>query len=375
MEESRRRGRRLAVAGAVAVAAAAGAGAWLWLRPKTPPAPPPIGVRAGAAIANGAVAAIAVAEEIREPYRCAGWGEEEAGDDRDAGVPAEPEVVTAYGRQLERAGHTLRVSGGNRELVIGFVADARGASPHTLAHIAAVRAAFEARGVELVISLGGMGRDEAEITSVLDALARDARWPVIAVPGGRESLPAHRAAVDAVADSGRAVVYDGASVRIIEMDGVAIGTIPGIAEPGQLMAGNDGCVHEVESLVVSVNELARLPTPRVLASYAPPRQRGEGGSDVGAGGVHIGEPALALAVAAADPVAVVHGLVDEAAAGDTSGKPRHPRAKPALIGAGAIEGLPLWTDDGRVLGASAVVVDVAKSGLTWRRIALPVAVD
>jgi hypothetical protein len=375
MEKSGRRRRQLALATAAALGIAVLAAGvwWLWLRGSGEPAPRRAGAIAGETIAAGAIGAIAAAEEIREPYHCARW---DVAPEEDTAAAPEPEVLTAFGRRFERSGRALHVGGGDSQLVIGFVADARGADDRTLAHIATVRAAFDKRGVELVISLGGMGRDEKELTAVLDALSRNARWPVLAIPGGRESLPAHRAAVEAVANGGRGVVFDGAAVRLVEMDGASVGTLPGIAEPAQLLAGNDGCVHGVEQLVKFANELSERPAPRVVASYAPPRQGGETGSDLVTGGIHIGEPAVAQAVNAAKPSVVVHGLVDEAADDENaSGKPRRAHTTPLVLGAGAIEGLPLWKPDGRVVGGSAVIVKVVADRVTWRRIGLPVAVD
>jgi len=351
----------------LAVAGASGGAWWLWGRGGADAQPMDVGELAGDTIARGVVEAMTVAEAMHEAYPCARLD--------DAESPAPPTSMTAFGRTFEREGQLLAVSGGDKTLVIGFVADAREPTERTLTNLAGVRAAFEKHKVELVVSLGGMGTSEAQIEASLGALAHNAKWPVVAIPGGRESIPAHTAAIASLSDGGRSVVFDGARVRVIAMDGASIGTLPGIADPSQLIAGNEGCSHGVESLVELATLLGERPAPRVLASYAPPRQSGETASDVAAGHIHIGEDAVARAVAVAKPAVVAHGLVDEAADDPKSGAVQRAAAPPLIVGAGSLDGEPLWLPDGRVLGGSAIVVTVGKNRTTWRRIPVPVGVD
>ena len=342
---------------------ALGAGAW-WLWGGTDKAPPPLGSRAGSLVGKSAVGAANAAKNMRSPYRCARWGEE---DD------VAPNVITAFDRQLERAGATLRITGGDDSLTIGFLGDVRGNSEANLAQLAIVRSEFERLGVELVVSLGGMAKDEAGIRPTLSAIAHNARWPVVAIPGGREDLVDHRAAVASLANEGRSVIYDGAAVRIIQMDGATIGTIPGVSEPGQLLAGNGGCVHGVTSMMEFAEHLVNAPEPRIIASYAPPRQRGSDASDLAAGGIHIGEPAIATMMEAAKPTVVVHALVDEAAT-EVHAQMQRARTTPLIAGTGSAEALPLALPNGRLAGGSALIVRIRGRRVDYQRIGLPVGV-
>jgi hypothetical protein len=176
----------------------------------------------------------------------------------------------------------------------------------------------------------------------------------------------HRAAVAAVAAAGGAAI-DGSVVRLALIDGVAVVTLPGVDSAERLVAGLEGCVHAAAEL----GELAALahtaPGPVVLASYAPPRQRGPVASDLALGGIHVGEAMISALIAAVSPSLVVHAGVDEAAVdGGERGQ------GPLPVAAGALDPLPLWLPDGRVAGGSALVVTVSKAGARWERIRLPV---
>jgi hypothetical protein len=287
-----------------------------------------------------------------------------------AAAPAATAAATPLslaGRVATREGPILRIAGGDGPLVMGVIADLRGGDARSLERVAAARRAFERRAVELVVSLGGLGRTEAEIGAALRAVAERASWPVLAIPGDRESVADHRAAIGATTATGVAAVVDGSEVRLALFDGVAIITLPGVDDPRRLTAGAAGCVHAAPDLDALAALARTAPGPVVLATYAPPRQRGLGASDVVQGGIHIGEPLVAELVAALSPSLVVHAGVDEAvAAGSTRGQ------GPAPVATGALSPLPLWLDDGRVVGGSALVLTISRTRAAWERIILPV---
>ena len=321
----------------------------------------------GRALAAGLAGAIERAGSLGEPFRCAELGAGAAG----------AELGTRAGRSLELEGDLLRLGpaagGRDRTVVVGVVADARGASPATLTQLGRVRAAFERERVELVISLGGMGTSEPELTQVLAALARDAPWVVWAVPGEREAIPAHRAAVAGLFAAGYPV-FDGARVRMLEVDGAVLVSLPGAADPSHLVAGADGCVHRPEDASALALRLASHKGIRVWAGHTPPRQDELTAGDVALGGVHVGERALAAALPAARPHLVLHGMVDEAALGNATGhRYMGGGAGPTILGSGPVEAMPITGPEGAAFAGAALIVRAsAHAGeITWRRVRFP----
>ncbi len=180
--------------------------------------------------AAGAVAlATARMTGWRRPIRCL----------RDAAA-AVPDVVVAGNRTFHRDG--ARLVGGNRDgrVKLGVVADARGADAATLANLAWARKKLAAEKVDAVLVLGGMGGTKDELAQTLGALANDAPWMVVAQAGERESVPALAGAIAGLAAE-QAPIVDGAAARIVVIDGVAIGFLPGLAtDPGGRAHGGRG---------------------------------------------------------------------------------------------------------------------------------------
>jgi hypothetical protein len=214
-----------------------------------------------------------------------------------------------------------------------------------------------------------MGTSQEELTQVLSALARDAPWVVWAIPGDREAVPAHRAAVASLAASGYAV-FDGSRVRMVEVDGTVLAAFPGAEEPGQLLAEAEGCAHRPEDASALAARLARQKGVRVWVGHAPPRQRGTQAGDIAVGGVHVGERALAAALPAARAHLVLHGLVDEAALGEATGRRGLDDGGALVLGSGPVEAMPIMGADGALFGGAALVVWISASegGITWRRV-------
>lgn len=316
--------------------------------------------RTAVALLAGMEAAVERAIDLREPFRCARF---ENGD----ADPPPPRVVKHGGATYEVRGDTLAIEG-DRELVIAVVADARGANPATLEQLGALRRELTEAGVELVLSLGGHGREPSEIARVLSALALDAPWVVVAMPGDREALPAHRAAVDQVSDGVRGVVFDGSQVRFIEHGSAVIATFPGVEHGSQVVAGTEGCVHTAEDAGDLAAALADRDRARIVASFAPPRQRGPGASDLTRDGIHVGEQLLAEAVDTAKPVLVVHGLVEDGARATASGEQRA-GGEPAVVGAGSLEAAPDPLRH-RTVTSAALIARITADRVRWRRLVL-----
>jgi hypothetical protein len=323
-------------------------------------------------MAAALVDAVARAATATGPFRCAEMTE----------APASGPVAEAISR---RSGRGVRLDGGrlllgpagggarDRVLVAGIVADSRGATAATLTQIGRVRAELEREQVEVVVSLGGMGTGEDEIARVLEALSRDAPWVVWVIPGEREDIGAHRAAVARLAAAG-APVFDGGRVRLLEVDGVVLGSLPGGSAAGQLAAGAEGCVHRAEDAMALAARLAAQTGVRVWAGHTPPRQTGGLSSDAVLGGVHVGDPDVTAALPASRARVVVHGLVDEAALDAPTGRRSLAgRGEPAILGSGPVEAMPIQGPEGVTLtgGALIVRVDAAEEELTWRRVQIP----
>ena len=310
----------------------------------------------GDALAAGAAHAITASAGLREPFRCTD------------GPPPTPQAVKLGARTLTVEGDTLTLAPADHVLVLGVVADARGATAETAANLARVRQAFDREKVELVISLGGMGSGEEELAAVYRALGT----PLWAIPGERESIPAHRAALAALAREGRAV-FDGSRVRAVAAGGVLIAGLPGADSAGHLVAGADGCLHRPVDVTAVAARLAGHAGVRVWAGHAAPRQRGPGSADVALGGVHVGNLALAAALPAARAHLVLHGEVDQAGLGPPAGQGRAiENGPPVVLGTGPVEAMPVAGTRGAPIGGAALVIRLAGRGISWKRVRLPV---
>jgi hypothetical protein len=105
------------------------------------------------------------------------------------------------------------------------------------------------------------------------------------------------------------------------------------------MAGSEGCVHTADDVAHLVAALSARAGTRVLLSHTPPRQRGPAHSDIGASGIHVGERALAEAVAAGRIHVLIHGLVSPVApmADWDQGNLPLAESQTAVLAAGAVD--------------------------------------
>jgi hypothetical protein len=365
----------------IALAAAAGgavAGSLLWSRTE----PDRTARDNGRALSSALRAGIAATANVRAPYRCARLYTDELEAD-SAGI-AGAAAATA-GRTARRRGPLLQVAPPDGDtgssLILGVVADAHGA----LDALPAIRRAFAEAGVELVISLGGMGTERDTVARALAALAASddapaspgaAGWLVVAIPGDWEPIPAHRAAVAALADRG---VIDGSDVRLIEIDGVRLATLPGAPHPSRLMAGREGCVFTTEDAAAITSLLTQGPGVRLLLVHAPPRQDLSGltlpepsPTDVGRTAISMGERALADALRTTPVDAVIHGLVASPAV-PSSGIRALVLGAPVILPAGVLDPLyavaeaaPAGTAPAGYRGPTALIADVSKERITWQ---------
>jgi hypothetical protein len=232
-------------------------------------------------LGNALAALLTAADTTTAPWRCAA---------RDTPALADVEIATGP-RHWQLGDHTLRRIDRDDAIAIGVVADAANASPRTVAALARLRAELEHATPDLVLALGGMGNTQAELEATLGTLGEGAPWPVVALPGDLEPMPAQVAAIAALRKRG-ATVFDGRLVRWIELPGVTIGTLPGAGARERLVAGDDGCQWTTDDVAKLYTALTAKPGVRVVASAEAPRR------------IVAGEPAGELALAPVQPIEV-----------------------------------------------------------------------
>ncbi len=241
-------------------------------------------------IGNVLAAVLAAADETREPWRCAA-----------ADLPNVADLAFTTGdRKWQLGGHMLRRTDHDDAIAIGVIADAANASPRTIAALARLRVELEKASPDLVLTLGGMGSTQAELEATLGTLAERAPWPLVALPGDLEGMPAYVGAVSALRKRGEPVV-DGRLVRWIELPGATVATLPGAGARERLAAADDGCQWRPEDVAKVYSDVTAKPGMRIVASAEAPR------TTVG------GEPAGELALVPAQPIEVaLHGPVSPA---------------------------------------------------------------
>lgn len=236
----------------------------------------PVGSRIGPALA----AAMASADESREPWRCAAPdGPSMADETVTVGGHTwqlGARVMKLGGSSTSSGGGTTTTSGssttttsdGGGAIAIGVIADAAGSAPETLAALGRLRAKLA--HVDLVISLGGMGATRAELDATIAAITDRAEWPLVALPGDLEPVPAQSAAIAAARQRGTAVI-DGRLVQRIELSSATIALVPGAGAASRLVAGTDGCIHRTADVAAAFADLTPRPGLRILASTEAPR--------------------------------------------------------------------------------------------------------
>lgn len=300
----------------------------------------------GEKLATSLVDHLGTSLQMTAPFRCARI-------QADRATPAFKDM------ELTMEGATLTIASltGKKSLTLATIADARGDDEGTLRAASTLRETFAAQGVDLVISLGGHGSSVESIQALLSAISSDAPYLTLAIPGDRESIPAHREAVRDLAKSGARIV-DGAQYRLVSLGSLLVATVPGIAMEANLIAENDGCLHTESDTKELLEYVEKSQSPVLVASYAPPRQVGPGGSDLGAGGIHTGEKLLQPLLTSEKVSLVIHGMVGSGSA-PSKGKHRLGQGSRALA-AGSLDafGGP----------STSLIITIAGKKVAWRRV-------
>lgn len=205
-------------------------------------------------------AVLVAADDTLAPWRCAA-----------ADTPGLADAELKAGEHTWKAsGNTLSLAEGSGELVIGVVADAAGSDSRTIAALGRLRAAFDAAGTNLVLSLGGMGSTAAELEATLGTLGDRARWPIVALPGDLERESAHRSAIASLRKRGD-LILDARQVRYVTTPTFTIGTLPGAGAVERLAAGTDGCAWTATDVSAVYTALTQKPGVRIVATAEAPR--------------------------------------------------------------------------------------------------------
>ncbi|HEY5946144.1 MAG TPA: hypothetical protein VIV40_11665 [Kofleriaceae bacterium] len=285
-------------------------------------------------------AVLAAADQTRAPWRCAALD-----------TPGLADLAIATGeRRWQLGGHMLRRTDSDDVIAIGVVADATNASPRTVAALARLRGELEHSAPDLVLALGGMGATQADLEATLGTLGERAPWPVIALPGDLEPMPAYVAALAALRRRG-VQVLDGRLVRWIELPGATIATLPGGGARERLVAADEGCQWTADNVAQLYGELTGKPGVRIVAMTEAPRTTVDG------------EPSGELGLVPPQPIEVaLHGPVDLAPSPTSSGSRDGRQAVLSPGTADATRRLP----DAHTPSAGLLVV---RSGVwTWRPI-------
>ncbi len=198
---------------------------------------------------------------------------------------------------------------------LGVVADAKEPLPATLDNLKRFAGVFARERVAAVLALGGLGANEDEIARVLGAL-KEARSPVLALPGDREPEAAFHAAVERARRGGLDVI-DLAQVRTVDGGGFDVVSLPGYPWPHYLGAGAAGCrygeadVQALRGLFDALAPQAKAARPRVLAMHTAPRASGPDGVDWALGGANVGDASLTRVLTGLGAQLVAFAHVDE----------------------------------------------------------------
>lgn len=200
-------------------------------------------------------ALLTAADRAHAPWRCT--------------APDTPELTTLVTGDWTLEEHTLSTK--KSELKIGVIADAGGSAPATIAALARLRDKLD--GIDLLVTLGGMGTTKSELEATLGTLA--GKEPLVVLGGDLEDEGAQQAALATLRAKGTLVV-DARQARWITGTGIAIATIPGAGAVERLVAGLEGCAWRTADVAAIYDDLAHRPGMRVALVAEAPR-KGETG--------------------------------------------------------------------------------------------------
>jgi len=261
---------------------------------------------------------------------------------------------------------------------LGLVGESREALVGTLANLDWLRRHFASAHVDAIVVLGGLASDLAGSKALLDRLtpppdsARSHRDPpVLVLPGARASLRDLRGALASTPG-----VIDLSIFRVLRLPAATLVTLPGHAQPRHLLGGAGGCAYTSEELATIAPSFAKLPSPRVLLAYTPPRGRGPSAIDLSAE-THIGSDALKDLLKAASIRFGFFSDVRESGGRATTcdDVPVKERiwTTSLLLNVGAVDALPEPTPGGPWLRPLGAIVEISSGRARYRLLRPPAA--
>lgn len=196
--------------------------------------------------------------------------------------PGESPEVTLGELKLQREGRVLRISGAPDSVRVAAFSGPGLASAPTAAAVAKL----QERNPTVALMLGGLGDDDTTVSDTLAALS-EVSFPVLFVPGGRDSWARLQALLETQPEAMKRRFFDLSTTSLVRIGGHELVPVPGSAD-GRYAVAADGCGYAVSDLQARARELPEPEGPRYLVAWQAPGRgdalavgRSEGGLDIG----------------------------------------------------------------------------------------------
>lgn len=298
----------------------------------------------GALLAKALLEDMKSSSNVAAPYRCARFPLE-LGPPNTVGVgwnESEASIV------IEPAGKSPRFA---------VISDFSEELSQDRRSLEALRTALNEAKIDAVYALGSLGKTASELETTLGALADGAAFPILTIPGDRESMPQYRLAISNLINAGARIV-DASRYRIATIGPLRLVTMPGISKAANLVSVQDGCLHNETDVQVLLDRIPESDAPTVLLSYAPWRQTGQEASDFGLGAIHSGEIELEALQASGRFGASIHGMLS----------PRDREREGSIHLGQPPSAISTMTGTAGTSFSSALLVEVSGAKLAWKRL-------
>lgn len=257
-----------------------------------------------------------------------------------------------------------------KRLVLGVLADPRGAHPGTLRNIDLLMAKFARAKVHAVILLGGIAHDPDEQRRIVRRILNAVNVPLLVLPGDRAGVDGLRGTL---AMLGHRVV-DLSLARMLRHPAATLFSLPGLPHARQLLSGAEGCAYSASDLKGLTQLGSENPQPRVLLAYTPPRGDGPHAVDRSLAAINCGSEALRELMQAGDLRIGLFAHISEAGglATTRAGSPlaEHTWSASMLLNVGSVEAIPRRGLDGRWRHGMGVIVELRDGRARFRRVSL-----
>ncbi len=275
--------------------------------------------------------------------------------------------------ELVRKDHVLEVRGIKRGTVkVALLGGILYATPKNLAQLRRLLETLKKERVQLIAVAGGVGREKKDVTAILAELSK-APLPILIVPGAQENLDALRGAIDELRTS-RPQIIDMTRTRSVRIGKLNIVSLPGYYRPFYLEAKHRGCSYDEDDLS-KIGALLDEKATNVLLSPTPPRGGSAAATDVGRGGINMGDPALARFLSGNQVDFGIFGYAYESGGHATAKDGITPAApgvwsRSLFLQAGAVDATPIALVDGGRSAGMAQIVEFSSDSARFRTVDL-----